>query len=105
MEYQLVFSPRLGISANDFVTAWNEETQEVAEARLVPSSERSYTDPAVVDAIVFVVTNVGVGLATNALYDLIKGAVMKKGPKKHLKITKLNQPDGTHLLVIDEEEN
>jgi len=28
----------------------------------------------------------------------------KKGHKKHIKITKLDQPEGTHLLTIDIEE-
>lgn len=105
MEYQLVFSPRLGLAANDFVTSWNEDvqTKEVAEAHAMPHSERAYNDPTV-EAILFVVTTVGLGLGTNALYDLIKEAVVKKGPKKHVKITQLDQPDGTHLLIFDEEE-
>jgi hypothetical protein len=104
MEYQLVFSPELGITPDAFVTAWNAETdtQTVAEARLAPGTNRSYNVP--LDAVVFIVTNVGLGLATNALYDLIKSALVKQGHHKGTKITKLDQPDGTHLLVVEEEE-
>lgn len=105
MEYQLVFSPRLNIAADDFVTSWNEDaqTKAVAQAHLTPNAEKSYSDPTM-ETILFVVTTVGLGLGTNALYDLIKAAVVKKGPKRHVKITKLDQPDGTHLLIFDEEE-
>src|SRR5271166_2901872 len=82
MEYQLVFSPRLTVRSDDFVANWNEEasTQAVAQARLAPNSNKAYNDP-LLDVVVLVVTNVGFGLATNALYDLIKGALAKKEHK------------------------
>jgi hypothetical protein len=105
MEYQLVFSPELGITPDAFATAWNAETdtQTVAEARLAPSTNRAYNDP-LLDVVLLVVTNVGLGLATNALYDGIKGIIAKQNHHKRTKITKLDQPDGTHLLVVEEEE-
>ena len=104
MEYQLVFAPGLEIAPADFVAAWNEEvsTQEAAQAQLVSGTTKSYNEP-LVDAVWLVVSTVGLGLGTNALYDLIKSVLVKQKKHKHTKITKLDQPDGTHLLVIDEE--
>ncbi len=104
MEYQLVFSPRLEIAADDFVTSWNEDeqTQELAEAHLTPHSERAYNDPTM-ETVLFIVSTVGLGLGTNALYDLIKAAVIKKKPKKSIKLTEFDHPDGTHLLIFDKE--
>ena len=105
MEYRLVFSPELGIAPDAFVTAWNAEanTQTVAEASLAQNSSKAYSGP-LMDIVVFVLTNVGLGLGTNAIYDLIKSALVKQGHHKRTKITKLDQPDGTHLLVVEEEE-
>ena len=105
MEYQLVFAPGLEIAPADFVTAWNEEanTQEVAQAQLFSSTNKSYNGP-LLDVVSLVVSTVGLGLGTNALYDLIKSTLIKQKKHKHTKITKLDQPDGTHLLIIEEEE-
>lgn len=104
MEYQLVFSPHLELTPADFVTLWNTEvsTQALAQASLTPGETRSY-DP-LVDLVSLVLTNVGLGLGTSALYDLLKKVCEKKEPKKHIHITRLDQPDGTHLLTIDIDE-
>jgi hypothetical protein len=105
MEYQLVFAPGLSIAPADFVTAWNEDgsTQEVAHAQLVSSTTKSY-DGVLLDAVLLVVNAVVLPLGTSALYDLIKGVVVKQKKHKRTKITQLDQPDGTHLLIIEEEE-
>lgn len=105
MEYQLVFSPRLSITPGDFVSEWNNEitAQTVAQAHLAPAANRAYNDP-LLDAAWLVASTLGMGIATNALYDLLKKVLAKKEPKKHIKITKLDQPDGTHLLIFEEEQ-
>jgi hypothetical protein len=107
MQYQLILSPTLGISPDTFVSTWNNETDKhaIAHAELLPSADtrRSFNDP-LVEIVLFVVTNVGLGLGTNAIYDLIKNALSRHGHNKRTKITKLDQPDGTHLLIIEEEE-
>jgi hypothetical protein len=106
MEYQLVFASGLEITPADFVTAWNEQvnTQQVAHAQLVSSATKSFSGP-LSDIVLLVVNSVGLGLGTNMLYDLIKGVVIKQKKHKHTKITKLEQPDGTYLLVIEEEDD
>lgn len=104
MEYQLIFSSRLDLPPNDFVVAWNAEeaTRTVAQANLAPGEVAAY-DP-LVDLVSLVLTNVGLGLGTSALYDLIKLVFVKKDHRKHIRITRLDQPDGTHLLTVDIEE-
>ena len=105
MDYQLAFSPGLGVTPEDFVNTWNNEAdaRTVAQVRLESAANRSYNDP-FMDVVWLVVSSVGTGLVTNALYDMIKNVLAKKEPKKRIKITKLDQPDGTHLLVIEEEQ-
>lgn len=108
MEYQLVFARSLDIAPEDFVAAWNEEasTQEVAQAQLVPSATKSFNVPPL-DIVLLVVNAVVLPLGTNALYELIKSVVIKEKKDKHshkrTKITQIDQPDGTHLLIVEEE--
>ncbi len=72
MEYQIVLSPNLNISSADFVQAWNEdtETRTKAEAQLASPGAANFNP--MVDAAMIVLSNVGWGIATNAIYDLIK---------------------------------
>jgi len=106
MEYQLVFAPGLSLAPADFVTAWNADgsAQNVAQAQVVAGTAKAF-DAGLLEVALLVVNAVVLPLATNALYDLIKGVVVKqKKQKRHIKITQLDQPDGTHLLIIEEEE-
>ncbi len=98
MDYQIALDPA------DFVAAWNENAacRTIADARLAPSNSTRY-DPFLLGAIA-ILSSVGLGVATNAIYDLIKQLFVKHGVQKHIKITQLDQPDGTHLLVIQIEE-
>ena len=106
MEYQLAFSPDLGIHSAEFVEEWNgsPEYRTQAEARL-DAARATQFDPSLVDGAIAVLTMLGGGIATNAIYDLIKGMLIKKGIHKHTKITRIDQSDGTHILIvtIDEE--
>jgi hypothetical protein len=104
LDSQITLSPDLGLDPADFVTAWNKssECRTAAEARLSPSTGTHY-DPFLLGAIAMV-SSVGLGVATNAIYDLIKQVFVKYGVHKRTKFTQLDQPDGTHLLVIEIEE-
>jgi hypothetical protein len=100
MEYQLALPPDLGLSPADFVTAWNASAvcRSIAQASLASSTRAQY-DPLLVGAIA-VLSSIGIGLATNALYDLIKQVLTTKGVHTQTKIMKIDQPDGTHILVV-----
>jgi hypothetical protein len=104
MEYQIALSPNLGLSPTDFITAWNEDpdTRTIAEASLSEASSASYGP--FLDATMATISTLGSGIATNALYDLLKQLLVKKGIHKHTRITEVKKPDGTHILVIDIEE-
>lgn len=104
MDYQLLLSSRVNCTPAEFRNAWNAEAEmhAVAQAQLTPAPPELY-DP-LTDLVMLVLTNVGLGLGTNALYDLIKKVFAKKNPKKHIRIMQIDQPDGTHFLMIDIEE-
>ncbi len=101
-EYQIALSPDLELTPVDFAAAWNEEseTHSIAKAHVVPSTGTHYDPTLIAGAVISITT----GLASNALYDLIKQVFVKYGVHKRTKFTQLDQPDGTHLLVIEIEE-
>ena len=101
MEYQIAFAPELDLSPADFVAAWNEdpESRAKAEACLDSAGVRAY-DPFVAGAIAVLVT-LGGGVATNALYDLLKQLFVKRGEHRHIRITTVKKPDGSEIQIID----
>src|ERR1700686_517738 len=105
MEFQLALPDDLGLSPANFVTAWNESSdcRTVALATLASSTSAHYY-PFLIGGLA-VLSSVGIGVGTNAIYDLIKSVFIKKGIHKHMQFTTVDQPDGTHILVvtIDEE--
>jgi hypothetical protein len=101
-DYQIVLSPELGISANDFLVAWNEdtETRNLCAASPVSSGGKAF-DPTL---IVGIIISVGSGVASNVVYDMIKKMLIKKGVSKHTHIEQMKKSDGTKLLVVDIDE-
>jgi hypothetical protein len=82
MDYQMVISPDLKIKAEDFVTAWNQDSQsrDLAEANVVDAATtRSYgfIDPEfLMQGLVFL-AGVGGTIVLDVLRDLIKERISK----------------------------
>ncbi len=102
-EYYIALSPGTGLSAAEFVTAWNEEEEcrAVAVAQLVPPTSKQYDFNLLADVLLALVMNI----TSSALYDLIKRALMKRGvSSEHIHIEALQKPDGTRFTVVDIDE-
>jgi hypothetical protein len=106
MQYTVILSPELRLTPQEFAGAWEGDPacQQAAQAEAAQAKGAAF-DPALAGAALTVLGGVAVGLATNALYDLIKSAVQRalaqKGrPPQQIEIVSLTQPDGTHLLVV-----
>jgi len=103
MNYKIALLPELGISLDDFVAAWNEtpECRDVAIARIAESRTKTRSfDPTLLTGALAVLGSLAAGVGTNALYDLIKKALTRKGIKKQIEITQIDQPDGTRILIV-----
>jgi hypothetical protein len=100
--YQIALSLDLGISSDDFLEAWNEdtETRNLSEAYPMSSAGKSF-DPALIAGIMI---SVGTGVASNVVYDLVKKVLIKKGVSKHTHIEQMKKSDGTSVLVVDIDE-
>lgn len=92
------------MSPADFVTDWNatDETRAIAEALLASQNGTTY-DPFLLGTIA-VLGSISLGVATNAIYNLIKRIIVNCGFDKRILISRVDRPDGTHILVVDIEE-
>jgi hypothetical protein len=102
--YHIALSPACGISPDDFAAFWNEEAEVRAtgEARLAEAISKGYFEPITTSIVIGVVT----GIAANAIYDLIKQIESNKGMQMtHTHFEELSMPDGTHLVIVDEDES
>src|SRR5579863_6774208 len=102
MDYEIILSPDLGISAEEFTAAWNEttETHAIAEAHLSTPKGAQY-DPTLIIAIIISVTS---GVATNVISDQINKLLEKRKGHKHTHIKQTTKRDGTERLIVDIDE-
>jgi hypothetical protein len=102
MDYHIAFSPDIELEPADFVAAWNDDTEAHSQA----SASLSLLSSAHYDATILteVFLSVTTGVVGNALYELIKKILLKKGVRKHTHIEELKTPDGTHMLIVDIDE-
>ena len=75
------------------------DCRRVAAAQAQPGQAGAY-DPFAVSLLTLLVVPVAAGLATNALYDLIKDVLVKQGVRRRTQIIHQKLPDGSELLVI-----
>jgi hypothetical protein len=101
MDYQIALSPELGLSPKDFADAWNEapDCRAAAQATLSRPSSAQY-DPTLLTVTLTVLSSLALGVASNALYDLIKELLMEQGVRKRTEIVQVEQPDGSRMLVV-----
>lgn len=87
MDYQIALAPDLGLHPADFVADWNatDKARAIAEARFAPSSKTSY-DP-FLSVTIAVLGSIGLGVTTDAIYDLIKQVIVNRGMYKHISLS------------------
>jgi hypothetical protein len=100
--YQITLAPELGVTPQELAEAWNASAacRAVAEAA-VGRPKGAQFDPSVA---VMVLSGLALGVAGNALYDLLKELLIRQGVRRRTKIVQVEQPDGTRLLVVTVEE-
>src|SRR6266699_6927594 len=102
-EYQIALSPALSISPPDFVAAWNKQIEASTNgtAHLTETTSKGYLDPFTTT----IVSNIVTGISASAIYDLVKKVVAKQDAHHtHTHVEEMKQPDGTHVLIVDIDE-
>jgi hypothetical protein len=94
MDYTIVFSPTLGLTTAEFVAAWNNsaDCRSHGEARLAEANRGQFDLSLLPDAVT-ILGGIALGVASNAIYDLIKGMLVKQSVRKRTEIRQLDQPD------------
>lgn len=108
-DYQIALSPDLGITPEEFASAWNDDP-DARDLGTVHFSEEKvfYIDPMLAAALL----SIPAGLATSTLYDSLKNVVArlrkekdsKPETKRHIHIEQTTKPDGTVVVAIDVDE-
>lgn len=105
MAFQLVLDPDLGVGAGRFAAAWNERPacRQQATAQVAADAAKGY-DPLGAELVLLIAVPLLVNLASNALYDLIKEALLGAGVRRRTRIVSERRPDGSELIVVTVEE-
>lgn len=93
------------VDVERFVESWNSDDAclDIGMAAEMPAADR-FDVPALVDAVLLVLEGVSLGVAGNAVYDLIVGKLNRPTTKRTYE--QLTLPDGTrHIRVEEVDEN
>ena len=101
MTHQIILDPSLGLSAGQFAAAWNARPacRELAIAQTTAAGAKSY-DPAWAEMVNLIVAPLAMGVAGNALYDLMKDILRGAGVRRLTRIEHHQQTEGSGLTII-----
>ena len=99
----LYLSPDLGLNSAAFAAAWNSlpECRAAGQAQAAPAPASKSLDSSLNEVAFALAT----GLATNALWDLIKLALAaalqrQQRPVRETEIVAIDHPDGTKITIV-----
>lgn len=100
--YQLLFTPSLGITAEEFAQLWNADPQRSAAspAQIAPADAQAASYGFPIGAVVVIVENVAGGIAGNALYELIKWVITSRTHKQVPTIVEADSASEESQLLI-----
>ena len=115
MNYYIALAPDLGLSAKDFVAAWNEapECRALAESQPGDQPPQGFPlDPQLLQqGLVLLSSAAGAAgaLALDALKEAVKDKLTaylahKLSKKPTIKVESIRQPGGGYLLVVTKED-
>ncbi len=101
MDYRIVLSPSVGLSAAGLADAWNESPRCRAQGDAwVEQTPAVQFDPQLAAVAATVISGIALGVAGNAVYDLIKLALLGRGMHKTTEMVEITQPDGTRIVYV-----
>lgn len=97
--YPIAIDPTLGLSPAELAAAWNTNPTTAAHGRISVNPLPTKGFDLAGMGLEFV-GGLAVGLFTNYLYDLIKGAFAERPQPPTFTVQPIDQPDGAKVLVI-----
>ena len=103
-QVQVILSPEIGMSVEEFVTAWNtsEKYHQLAQADTIDTQLRQFGSAQMAAAIILTFAlGVGTGVVTDFAKDAVKDFIsqyLRINPPPEVKVVK--QADGTTIIII-----
>jgi hypothetical protein len=101
-QLSLALDPKLGLSADELVTAWNADPD--LRSKAAANHERpalgTLLDPLLAHGLVSLAVSVAGGLTTNLILDFLRGRLKAKGQENPaVEIEQRELPTGERLLI------
>ena len=104
MEYTIALDPSLGVSAEDFVKAWNHSPYQAdGQATLDQAKGGTFLPPDIAVALIVAGTSFTTQMVITLIKELLEGARPKEAEPQVAKITEktITTPDGQTIVVIE----
>ena len=105
-QVQVILSPEIGMSVEEFVTAWNtsEKYHQLAQADTIDTQLREFGSArkaAIILTFLAVVgMEVGTGVVTDFAKDAVEDFIGQYLPKPPPEVKVVTQADGTTIIII-----
>ena len=106
MPAQILFDPRLNITAEEFAAQWRETPENLRigqmSAEPFPSATRTFGEPS---TMIAVLTGILLGVPSNAIWEALKATYQhlcdsRGETAKAIEIEHTKHPDGTEVTII-----
>ena len=100
MEYLVALDPQLGVSATEFVAAWNaSEHAEEAPASVSEAPQESFMAPELTVALIAAAASIPATVIANFVSDYLKHKFIEKDEPK-VTVTTISTPNGQTVLIV-----
>jgi len=101
-QVQVILSPEIGMSVEEFVTAWNtsEKYHQLAQADTIDTQLRQFDSMQMAAIILTFALGVGTGVVTDFAKDAVKDFIDQYLPNPPPEVKVIKQADGTIIIII-----
>ena len=104
MPVRVALDPKLGLSAAEFVAAWNAgDTAARGTATVDTSPAASFLTPEVTMALIAAAASIPASVIANLVTEVLKKKLIDKDTPK-VTVTTISTPDGQPVLIIKQRE-
>lgn len=102
MPTYLALDPKLGLSAADFVAAWNrsEHKASYGSAQVEEAQAKSFLSPEVTVALIAAAATIPATIIATFVADFLRQEFLEPDKPPKVTVTTIETPDGEPLLVI-----
>ena len=107
MPTYIALDPKLGLSAADFVAAWNRSEYKDAygPAAVEEAQAKSFFTPEITVALIAAAATIPATIIANLVSDLLRQEVIEANKPAKVTVTTIETPDGEPLFVVRSEES